>query len=88
MEFIQGCRNNRELMLWKKVSNRLILEPITEEISLRARHLMELYSLSHGLQMGDALIAATVLTYDHILFTANRKHYYYIPGIQAKFLQK
>jgi len=41
------------------------LLPVTEAITLRATELMESLTLSHGLQMGDALIAATAL--DHQL---------------------
>jgi predicted nucleic acid-binding protein len=42
---------------------------------------MEEYKLSHGLELGDAIIASTVLEYDETLITGNIKHYEYIPGI-------
>lgn len=35
--------------------------PLTESITLHSIELMELLTLSHGLQMGDALVAATAL---------------------------
>ena len=37
------------------------------EVELRAR--------SHGVQLGDALIAATAAVHDAELWTRNRKHY-------------
>jgi predicted nucleic acid-binding protein len=36
---------------------------------------MESLTLSHGLQMGDALIAATALDHRLPLFTGNVKHF-------------
>lgn len=51
------------------------LSPITEAITLRATELMESLTLSHGLQMGDALIAATAIEHRMPVLTANVKHF-------------
>jgi predicted nucleic acid-binding protein len=56
-----------------KHSARLL--PVTETITLRATELMQSLTLSHGLQMGDALIAATALEHQVPVLTANVKHF-------------
>lgn len=86
MEFAQGCRNRRELDLWIKVSRRFQMIPITESVSLRAKILMEQFALSHGLAMGDALIAATALSEGVPLLTGNKKHFHFVPGLKARFV--
>ena len=47
----------------------------TEKVTQRAIALMESLTLSHGLQMGDALIAATSLQHQMPLLTGNVKHF-------------
>lgn len=42
------------------------------------------YALSHGLQLGDALIAATALEYGLPVLTANTKHFGQIEGLQVE----
>ncbi|GHU70588.1 hypothetical protein FACS189450_05260 [Spirochaetia bacterium] len=43
---------------------------------------MEEYKLSHGLELGDAIIASTALEYDEPLIMENTKHYEYIPDVK------
>jgi predicted nucleic acid-binding protein len=77
LEVLQGMRNKAELLAVKKMldkrSARLL--PVTESITLRATELMESLTLSHGLQMGDALIAATAIEHQLPVLTANVKHF-------------
>jgi predicted nucleic acid-binding protein len=87
MEFVQGCRDNKELILWKKVCQHFTLLPVTEEISHRARTLMDHFSLSQGMQLGDALIAATALFKQRILMTGNKKHFDFVPGLETHFVK-
>lgn len=77
LEVLQGLRNKAELLAVKKMLERRSarLLPITETISLRATELMESLTLSHGLQMGDALIAATAIKHRLPVLTANIKHF-------------
>jgi predicted nucleic acid-binding protein len=60
---LQGVRNKAELLAVKKMLElrSATVLPLTEVITLRATELMESLTLSHGLQMGDALIAATAI---------------------------
>ncbi|GHV33968.1 ribonuclease VapC [Spirochaetia bacterium] len=84
MEIIQGVRNKEELNKLKndlkKWSTEII--QINETISKKAINLMEEYKLSHGLELGDAIIASTALEYDEPLITGNIKHYEYIPDVK------
>lgn len=58
--------------------------PLTPPITEQAIALMENLSLSHGLQLADALIAAMALEHNRILLTANLKHFVAINGLQIE----
>ena len=83
MEIVQGMRNKAELAAFKKMLVQRAAQhlPITQAISHKAVDLMESMSLSHGLQMGDALIAATALEHQLTLLTGNTKHFLPIPQL-------
>jgi len=49
--------------------------PIDHELGRQAGDLLRKYRKSHHLELGDALIAATVSTHGASLWTRNRKHY-------------
>jgi predicted nucleic acid-binding protein len=55
----------------------LILEtvPISEAIGKQAGHYLQKYSKSHGIELGDALIAASAHVSGLPLWTMNKKHY-------------
>jgi predicted nucleic acid-binding protein len=77
LELLQGFRNRAEMQAVQKSlamrqAHRL---PITPIITERATTLMEALALSHGLQAGDAIIAATAIEHDLLLLTANAKHF-------------
>ena len=86
MELIQGIRNKEELRRLRKfITQRQIkIVHINDEISQKALHYMEEYSLSHHLRMADAFIAATTSVLGTTLFTANTKHYLPIRDIYIK----
>lgn len=77
LELLQGMRNKAELSALKKMLERRVANtlPLTEAITQRAIVLMESLALSHGLQMGDALIAATAPEHQLPLLTGNVKHF-------------
>lgn len=77
IELAQGCRNKQELERIKKglaLCQTEIL-PLNAAISDRAMQLIDTYALSHGMQLGDALIAATALEHGLTVLTANTKHF-------------
>ncbi len=77
LEILQGMRSKAELASINKMLERrsATVLPVSEPITRRAIVLMESLSLSHGLQMGDALIAATALEHEMRLLTGNVKHF-------------
>jgi predicted nucleic acid-binding protein len=83
LEVLQGMRNKAELVAVQKMlqQRKANVLPITEDITRQATELMEAMTLSHGLQMGDALIAATALEHGLPLLTGNVKHFAAIPGL-------
>jgi len=60
------------------------LLPLTEAITQRAVGIMESLVLSHGLQMGDALIAATAIEHGLSVLTANVKHFAAVPHLRLE----
>lgn len=83
LEVLQGMRNKAEFVAVQKMLQRrhAVTLPLTEGITRRATELMEAMTLSHGLQMGDALIAATALEHGLPVLTGNVKHFSAIPGL-------
>lgn len=86
LEILQGIRNKAEWVAVKKMLARrgAIILPLTETITQRAILLMESLTLSHGLQMGDALIAATALDHQMPVLTGNVKHFAVVNGLQIE----
>ena len=83
MEVLQGIRNKTEAAALKKMLaiRRAKILALSETITHRAIALMEAITLSHGLQMGDALIAATALHHQLPILTGNVKHFAVIDGL-------
>lgn len=77
LELLQGFRNRAELQAVQKslAMRHAVRLPITPAITERAVLLMETFSLSHGLQAGDAIIAATAIEHGLTVVTANTKHF-------------
>ena len=86
MELVQGMRNKQELAKMKKAFADMEVEiiPLTEDISLRASDYVEAYSLSHSMEMADALIAGTCMEKNETLVTANDKHYRVVEELRMK----
>lgn len=83
LELLQGMRSKVEMSAVQKSLELRHAErlPVTPAITERAVALMETLTLSHGLQSGDALIAATALEHGLTLLTANTKHFAAIEGL-------
>ena len=86
MELLQGLRNKAEM---KALQQSLEMRhtqrmPLTPAITDKATALMEDRVLSDGLQMADALIAATALEHQLNLLTGNAKHFSAIPALKIE----
>ena len=64
------------------IDTRII--PISESASHLAATLMEELSLRAGLQVADALIAATARERSEVLLTGNIRHFRAIPQLELK----
>ena len=86
LEVLQGMRNKAELVAVKKMLQHraATLLPMSKAITQRAIELMESLTLSHGLQIGDALIAATALEHQLPVLTANVKHFSAVEGLKIE----
>lgn len=82
MELYYGALNKRELNKIKKFLENFELLTINEEISKVALSLIEKYSKSHGLDIPDALIAATAIYYNALLLTYNKRDFEYIKDLK------
>ena len=65
----------REMEGVTRLFQRLICAPIDGEVGHEAGNFLRQYQKSHGLALGDALIAATALLNRAQLWTRSRKHY-------------
>jgi len=77
MELLQGARSKPEVRQIKEFLRQLgfSILPLSESIGSNAAALIEQHSLAHGVQLADALIAATAIESGHQLCTANTKHF-------------
>jgi predicted nucleic acid-binding protein len=84
MEYVPFCRNKKELAIFEKMLNVLqfTIHEVDQGISFQARQLVRKFALSHAMEMGDALAAATALAHNEALCTWNIKHFAQIPGLQ------
>ena len=82
MELYFGALNKRELNKIKKHLQALNIVHFDTDISESAVKLIERFSKSHGLQIPDAIIAATAMTSKIKLFTLNLKDFKYIDGLK------
>ena len=81
MELYFGALNKRELSKIRKHLKALNIVHFDNDISELAVSMIESYSKSHGLQIPDAIIAATALSFELKLFTLNLKDFKYIDGL-------
>ena len=83
MEVIQGCLNLQELNRVNSFITLFHAHPVSPSISVSAQSLLAQFTLSHGLEIPDALIAATALELRLPHYTLNTKHFAMIPGLQV-----
>ena len=86
MELIQCVRSRGEIRVIRHFfrENGVRLIPLNESVSHLAASLMEEHALSAGLQVADALIAATAREAGSALATGNVRHFRVIPGLDVR----
>ncbi|MGA1192783.1 MAG: PIN domain-containing protein [Kiritimatiellia bacterium] len=77
MELLKGARDKADQKNIKSFLHDLSFTflPVTQDISHRAVMYMEAFALSSGMELADALIAATAAEHAQELCTANNRHY-------------
>jgi len=77
MELLQGARSKLEAREIQQSLRHLQFRilPLSEAIGATAAALVEQHAMAHGIQLADALIAATALESALPLCTANVKHF-------------
>jgi tRNA(fMet)-specific endonuclease VapC len=81
-ELVFGARDKKHLATLIAFVDQCVVLPINEATSNLHFKLVRDYSLSHKLQVQDALIAATALHWDIDLFTLNLKDFKFIKGLR------
>ena len=86
MELHQGSCTRDESRVIRRFfqENTFRIIPINEAISHLAATLIEDHARNNGLQVADALIAATARETASILATGNVRHFRSIPGLELK----
>lgn len=82
MEIIAGARNRQE---WERINQQLrrfAVLHFDERVSPLALDFIRRFQLSKNVGIPDALIAATAIANDLELYTRNRKHFDFLPGIR------
>jgi predicted nucleic acid-binding protein len=85
MELLQGARSKVELLDIKS-SLRMLgfrILPLSESIGATAAALVEQHNLATGIQLADALIAATAMEVGEPLCTGNLKHFRSIKNLSC-----
>ena len=86
MELIQGAKNKRaqKIIIDDILSWGTQVIHINENISVKAVQTIKEFSISHGIEVADALIASTVQENEGVLLTANNKHYRFISDLKIE----
>ncbi len=81
-ELIQGSKNKSEVQKIEKYLSRFDLIHFDKTVSQRTLQLISIYSKSHNLMFGDAIIAATCLENNLTLITYNIKDFRFVKGLK------
>lgn len=86
MELLQRAKDKRQHLRTKQMLRELnfLTLPLSENIGHRAAIYIEEYSLGNGMEVGDAIIAATAVEHDLTLVSANKKHFTHISELKLK----
>ncbi len=85
MELLQGAQSKLEVRQIQQSLRRLEFKvlPLSEAIGAAAAAIIEQHALAHGIQLADALVAATAMDSDLPFCTANAKHFRPVRGLSC-----
>jgi predicted nucleic acid-binding protein len=81
-EFMVGAKDKTNFKKIEKQLSNYTSIPINTDINDIFIDLFKTFTLSHRPGIADTLIAATALYYHLPLYTLNKKHFQFIPGIE------
>lgn len=81
-ELVVGAQDKQHLSRIRHFISDLVVIPVSNDISAILLDLIYKYSLSHGLRIQDACIAATALHFDMPLYTLNKRDFQFINGLR------
>jgi predicted nucleic acid-binding protein len=86
MEVLQGAKSKPEMKEFNDYLRKrdLHIIPLSASIGDLAAALIEDHALPNGLELADALIAATARETDQVLATGNVRHFRSIPRLELK----
>jgi predicted nucleic acid-binding protein len=86
MELLQGARSKLEGGQIRQSLRQLGFEilPLSEPIGAAAAAIIEQHALAHGIQLADALIAATAIQSDLTLVSGNVRHFRAIRNLSLR----
>ena len=86
MELLQCAKSKTQHEYVKDFITRygFLVLPLTENMGHRASIYIEEYTLSSGLNTGDAVIAATAVEHNMTLVSSNAKHFKAIKDLKLK----
>jgi len=82
MELVKGYRSKEHRQQVVKSIRGVSFFPLTPEITVGAVKLLDTYRLGYGLDILDALIAATAVEMGLKLFTYNTRDFRFIRGLE------
>lgn len=80
-ELYAGVREGPERKILEQLVSDIVVVDIDKDIAVRAGLLRRQYLKSHGLEIADAIIAATAHAEGSELVTLNRKHFPMFSGV-------
>jgi predicted nucleic acid-binding protein len=84
-ELFAGVRSAKEERDLVRLIDECEVQDVTRDIASLAGQLKKKYFASHGVQIPDALIAATATQHELALYTLNVKHYPMISGLKPAY---
>lgn len=84
-EITAGLRKQREELEATRMFSLLNVTPVDHDIAVRAGQHLRHFGASHGVELADALIAATAEQHGLTLATLNVKHFPMFPKLQPPY---